>query len=236
MSNDPNQAEPAPVALRSAIDALVVARRRRAQLARSAGALAAPLFFVAAFAQATARDGFDIRDHTLSLLSNGRFGWIQVLNFALTGALFAVAALAMRDAYPAIRSMRTTAGLLLTFAIGLIAAGLLRPDPGYGFPPGTPKGAPESMSWHGGLHLLVGGVSFLALSAACFTAARYLTRTGQRSQAICSRLVGGGFIIGFAALGADTDATNVAFIITAVLAFGWASMLTARQPEASTHR
>jgi len=37
--------------------------------------------------QMLVRDGFDIRRHALSLLTNGDLGWIQILNFVLTGLL-----------------------------------------------------------------------------------------------------------------------------------------------------
>jgi hypothetical protein len=38
-------------------------------------------------AQVVTRDGFDVRRHALSHLSNGTLGWIQIGNFLLSGAL-----------------------------------------------------------------------------------------------------------------------------------------------------
>jgi hypothetical protein len=46
------------------------------------GAVAGPLFIMVGLGQALLRDGFDLGHNTLSLLSNGAFGWVQVLNFS----------------------------------------------------------------------------------------------------------------------------------------------------------
>jgi hypothetical protein len=48
------------------------------------GAVAGPLFIMVGLGQALLRDGFDLGHNTLSLLSNGNFGWVQVLNFSLS--------------------------------------------------------------------------------------------------------------------------------------------------------
>ena len=48
--------------------------------------------------QMLVRDGFDIRRHALSLLTNGDLGWIQILNFVLPGLLVIAGAFGMRRA------------------------------------------------------------------------------------------------------------------------------------------
>jgi Protein of unknown function (DUF998) len=50
-----------------------------------AGGGAGPLFILVGLLQAFTRDGFDLRRHPLSLLSNGDLGWIQIANFIVTG-------------------------------------------------------------------------------------------------------------------------------------------------------
>jgi Protein of unknown function (DUF998) len=60
------------------------------------GAVAGPLFIIVGLLQAVTREGFDLRRHPLSLLSNGDLGWIQIANFVVTGLLFAAAAVGMR--------------------------------------------------------------------------------------------------------------------------------------------
>src|SRR6266511_22109 len=60
------------------------------------GVVAGPLFIVVGLLQAYTRDGFDLRRHPLSLLSNGDLGWIQITTFVVTGLLFAGTAVGMR--------------------------------------------------------------------------------------------------------------------------------------------
>ncbi len=62
------------------------ARSTRALLI--AGAVAGPLYILLVVAQAPTRDGFDIRRHPASVLSNGDQGGIQIGNFLATGLLF----------------------------------------------------------------------------------------------------------------------------------------------------
>ncbi|TNM56186.1 DUF998 domain-containing protein [Brevibacterium sediminis] len=50
------------------------------------GVVAGPFYLVFGLILALARDGFDLTRHSLSLLSLGEGGWLQILNFALTGA------------------------------------------------------------------------------------------------------------------------------------------------------
>ena len=52
-----------------------------------AGIIAGPVFAVTAAAQVLTRDGFDLRKHPLSLLSNGDYGWVQIANFIVSGAM-----------------------------------------------------------------------------------------------------------------------------------------------------
>lgn len=140
--------------------------------------------------QALTREGFDIRRHPLSLLSNGGLGWIQVTNFVVAGLMVTACAVGMR------RVLRPgpagTWGPLLVggYGLGLVASGIFRPDPADGFPPGTPPGLPEAVSLHGLLHFASGGVAFLALIAACFVFARRFGKLGERGWAVYSAMTG----------------------------------------------
>jgi Protein of unknown function (DUF998) len=100
------------------------------------GSVAGPLFIMVGLGQALLRDGFDLRHNTLSLLSNGAFGWVQVLNFSLSGALY------FGGAIGAGRALRQPGSggiwgprLLACFGLCMIGAGVFRPDPAFGFPP-----------------------------------------------------------------------------------------------------
>ncbi len=50
------------------------------------GVVAGPLYVGVSLVQALTREGFDLSRHQWSLLANGSAGWIQILNFGLTGA------------------------------------------------------------------------------------------------------------------------------------------------------
>ena len=47
------------------------------------GIAAGPLYILVGLGQILTREGFDMRRHPLSLLSNGELGWIQIANFLL---------------------------------------------------------------------------------------------------------------------------------------------------------
>ena len=51
------------------------------------GIVAGPFYVLLGLIQMAIRPGFDITRHSLSLLANGDLGWIQTLNFLVTGAL-----------------------------------------------------------------------------------------------------------------------------------------------------
>lgn len=114
-----------------------------------AGVIAGPLHVVVGFIQAFSRSGFELAKHPLSLLSLGNLGWVQITNFVVAGLLFIASAVGMR------RILRSGPGrawgpwLIGIFGAGLIAGGVFVADPAFGFPPGTPEGAPATLSWHG---------------------------------------------------------------------------------------
>jgi hypothetical protein len=162
------------------------------------GAVAAPIFIVTALSQAALRPGFDITRHAVSLLSNGGLGWIQIATFLTTGPLSIAGAVGMRRSLSGISGGRWAPALLAVFGAGLTGAGLFRADPAFGFPPGTPANATGFASWHGVLHSVCGGASFLALIAACFVLARAFATGGQRRSAIISCVVAVLFAAGLA--------------------------------------
>ena len=75
------------------------------------------------------------------------------------------------------------------YGLGLIGAGIFVADPALGFPPGTPADA-NTISWHGLLHFLTGGMGFLGLLAACFVFARRFAARNERGWAAYSVATG----------------------------------------------
>jgi hypothetical protein len=145
-----------------------------AQLTRvllACGVVAGPLYIVVGVIEMLIRPGFDLRRHSLSLLSNGDLGWIHIAMLVSTGLLTIAGALGMRRVLRSDRG-RTWGPLLVgVYGLGLIGAGFFVADPALGFPPGTPADA-TTISWHGLMHFVSGGVGFLGLIAACFVFAR----------------------------------------------------------------
>ena len=144
------------------------------------GITAGPLFIGASMIQALARQGFEPTHHVISLLLLGDSGWIQLVNFVVTGVLaIALAAGAWRGLHA---GRGGTWGPLLigAYAMFLIAAGIFAPDPAFGFPYGTPEGADATISGHAGLHSLAFFGLVLSVTAACFVLARRFRALGKR--------------------------------------------------------
>ena len=182
------------------------------------GAVAGPLYVVVALAQALTREGFDLTQHAWSLLSNGDLGWVQITNFVVTGALVLAGAAGLHRA----TGSTWTAILVGAFGASLIGAGIFRADPAPGFPAGTPE--VTSISWHGMLHFMLGGVGFLCLIAACFVLGARLTRAGRAGLAWFSRLAGVIFLAGFAGVASGSHGpTTLAFVAAVVIVFTWLS-------------
>jgi len=192
-------------------------------------AVAGPLYLVVGLAQAFTRPGFDITRHDLSVLANGDLGWIQVGNLVISGLLVLAGAAGVRRAVTAGRG-RTWGPLLLgLYGLGLVGAGFFTADPALGFPPGTPADA-HSVSWHGLLHFVCGGIGFLGLVAACFVFASRFAGMGQRRWAACSALTGAVFFAGFLgiAAGSGNGWTILGFWIAVVIAWAWITALALR--------
>ncbi|GAA5148922.1 hypothetical protein GCM10025768_11360 [Microbacterium pseudoresistens] len=181
------------------------------------GAVAGPFYLVFGVILALTRQGFDLSRHALSLLTLGEAGWLQTVNFILTGIMVIVAGWGLRRA---IDGRGRSAGTLVIVAGAAIAlAGIFRPDPAGGFPAGAASG----MSVGGVIHLALGAVEFIALGAAAIMLARCFAARGERSHAAWSRILGVVIVIAFLAGAAlSSGAVGIALLWIAVIAsFGW---------------
>jgi hypothetical protein len=184
------------------------------------GVIAGPLYVVVALTQALTRNGFDLSKHSWSLLSDGALGWIQITNFVLTGLMTIAAAVGLRRALRAGRASTWAPRLIGAYGACLVAAGVFRADPAQGFPIGTPEKTP--VSWHGMLHLAIGGAGFLCLIAACFILANRFARDDQRAMARFSRVTGVAFFAGFAGIASGSHGhATLAFVAAVVLVCAW---------------
>jgi hypothetical protein len=190
------------------------------------GVVAGPLFIVAALAQIPARPGFDPAHDAISLLSIGHLGWIQVVNFLITGALYIACATGMRRLVHTGPGRRWIPVLLYVCGAGIAGGGLFHPDPGDGFPPGTPANASVVSSWHGVLHQVCGMSAFLALIALCFVFGHRFARGGQRRLAAGSRIAGTLFAVALPASGAPGGALTLCAGVA--IAMFWTAFAVAR--------
>lgn len=191
------------------------------------GVIAGPLYVVVAAAQVLTRAGFDPTRHAISQLANGDLGWIQVVNFLVTGAMVVAGAVGVGRALGSGRLATWAMALLAMYGIGLIAAGILRADPSDGFPPGTPAGA-GLMSWHGTGHFITAGIGFACLVAAGFVVGAAFARKGSIGWAWFSRITAVAFACSFAALasGSGGSVAIVAFTAAVVLSWMWLSAIS----------
>src|SRR5215469_2094608 len=85
----------------------------------TAGVLAGPIFMLVAAIQEVTRPGFQPLRCQISHLAIGTSGWVQQINFFVTGALVLAFAFGLRQA---LRPQKLLPALLGFIGIGLIAA------------------------------------------------------------------------------------------------------------------
>jgi hypothetical protein len=194
------------------------------------GILAGPVYIVVGLLQVLFREGFDIRRHALSLMSNGTLGWIQVASFIASGLLVIAAAVGIRQRLHPGRAGTWGPILLGIYGLGLIGAGIFIADPMDGFPPGTPPGPPATMSWHGPLHFISGGIGFIGLVGATLVFARRFAGLKEWGWATFSLATGVLFLAGFGniASGARAAWINLAFTAVVILSWAWLSAVCAK--------
>lgn len=167
--------------------------------------IAAPVFFVAVFLIAGAmRPDYSALRHPVSSLSLEAWGWVQVVNFVITGTLLLAFAIGVRLAL--LRGGSSTWGpmLLRLVGFGFVGAGIFVNDPLNSYPPGTPL-VPTERTVHGRIHDLFGVLVFLGLPAACLVYAWLFARREKGRWAAYSALSGIAMLAAFALAAAGFD-------------------------------
>ena len=136
------------------------------------GILAGLFFAGGSFIQGATRPGFDLTRQPLSLLLLGDLGWIQFINFELSGLLSIAYGVGLRRTLRPGRAATWAPICLYAFGAGLIFAGIFKPDPSMGYPPGAPEGNPPTMSVSSALH----GVGFFVCLLSVIVGAAVLAR------------------------------------------------------------
>jgi Protein of unknown function (DUF998) len=154
-----------------------------ARQAMLAGAVAGPLFALVGLAQIPTRDGFDMTKHAFSFLLLGPHAWIQAVNFVTAGLLYLWASFGFRRTLIG-RSASWASRFAIGMGTGLILAGLFKPDPAFGYPPGTPGGAPVTLTTSGIIHGAAFLLSMTSWVALLFILWRWFRRHDQRRLGI----------------------------------------------------
>jgi hypothetical membrane protein len=192
-----------------------------------AGILAGPVFVLAFLIQGALRAGYDPMRHPVSSLSLGDPGWMQVLNFLVTGALLIIFATGLW-ATPV--RLRWIAVLVAVVGIGLIGAGTFPTDPIGAYPPGTPSVIPLTSA--GIAHNGFSALFFLGLPIACLIAAAIFLRQRRWGAMAYSLLTVPVFFIAFGMAGAGfrqypgwADFGGLMQRISLVTGFAWLGWL-----------
>jgi hypothetical membrane protein len=175
------------------------------------GAIGPLLFMIVFLIEGATRPDYNAWQTTISTLSWGAQGWIQIVNFSLFGLLMLCFAIGLRLV------LRTGPGslwgpiLLFIVGLGLITAGPFVTDPVLGYPPGLPSNGPTSL--HGMIHNNASLIVFIALPTACFVMGwRFARDPAWRGWAFYSMVTGVLILVFvawfFASVGAATHAPN----------------------------
>jgi hypothetical protein len=130
---------------------------------RLAAALLAA-FVAVVLAQDAMRSDVSAVEHWVSHLSLGPHGWVNIVALTLAG----LAILALRRPVRHQTGRPWPARWIAITGLGLVLAGVFVSDA----PPGTRY--PEVVTWHGILHDVGGGLTFLGLIATCLVTRRML--------------------------------------------------------------
>lgn len=186
------------------------------------GLIAGPFYLLVAVVHALLRPGFDFSKHSLSLLMLTDTGWLQRLNLILVGIMVIAAAIGFSRSLDG-RARRAVAILVGIYGVALIASGIAAPDPMAGFPPG----ADATVTISGLLHLVFGGLGFIALGIAAIVFSAWCRRSGNTTGSALSLIAGIVVIAGFVGGGALAQMTVGVVLLWVAVVVGFAWLLAA---------
>ena len=143
----------------SPVPGRVAAGARRVRRAAAAGMVGAVLFVSVFTVYGWLSPGYSWTGMFVSELSSGSYGWVQVLNFVLTGALFLAFGRGLAAHFSAGAASRAGPLLVQGIGISLIVSGPFVTDPSAMF---------AQTSAHGLVHGVFGAVFFTCAPLSCF--------------------------------------------------------------------
>jgi hypothetical protein len=173
------------------------------------GGVTGPILFVAVtLADGATRPGYDAMRQYVSLLTLGDGGWVETVNFIVSGILIAAFGVGLRRTTGS-RARRWMSALVVVAGLAFVWSGLFSTDPEQGYPAGAPPGLPPSQSLPATLHYLGSVVGFVSLAIACALSARRGIGSGVPASTgwavyslIGGAIVLGGWLAGFFIIGA----------------------------------
>lgn len=147
----------------------------------AAGVLAGPLFTGIYAAEDLTRPGFSPLRDQVSQLALGDSGWVQGVNFLVTGMLVLAGAAGLQRT---LRPDKLIPALVALAGAAFVTATFFPTNPGPGYPPGTsPRMTPQ-----GHVHDLAAAVFFISMSAAQIAYGRRCRRQGRLAFARYSNI------------------------------------------------
>jgi len=160
----------------SSVPGHVTARRWRVELAAVAGMIGAVLFVSVFSVYGWLYPGYSPTRMFVSELSLGNYGWVQILNFVLTGALVLAFGRGLAAHFTTGAASRAGPVLVQIIGVSLIASGPFTSDPSSMF---------DQASAHGVVHGIFGALVFTFAPLSCFVFYRRF-----RSDAVWRPLAG----------------------------------------------
>ncbi len=204
------------------------------------GVVAGPLFVSSFTLIGARRAGYNWQRHAVSSLAAGQGGWSQRANFALTGALYCIAAHGLAQSPRRTVGPRVVPALIFGVGVGLVGSGRFVTDPVAGFPPSSrdQDGAdrePLAPTRSGTLHNLCALPVFAGIPAAVLTCATSAARKGEYRWAWYSAgsaiAMTSAFVLFGAAFGGVPRLAGQGGVfqrISITAGFGWLSALSLR--------
>lgn len=203
------------------------------KLLLACGVIGPFLFTIVYLIEGAMRPGYNPWLQAVSALSLSEQGWMQIVNFIVSGLLILGFALGVR------RTLRVGKGatwgpiLLAVVGGGLIVAGIFVTDPAQGYPPGTPSGPAFLTSFHGAIHFFIGASAFFGvLPASCFVLSRrWVSDVQWKGWAAYSVVTGVLMVASFVAFGIAGALNGPAGLferITLSIGLAWIALLAIR--------
>jgi len=205
------------------------------------GVVAGPLFVSSFTVIGARRAGYDWRRHAVSSLAAGKGGWSQGANFALTGALYCIAAHGLARSPRRSGAPRVVPALIFGVGVGLVGSGLFVTDPVAGFPPpasdqdGADRALPVAATRSGKLHNVCAIPIFAGIPVAALISATSAARSAEYRWASYSAgsalSMMSAFVLFGAAFGGKPHLAGRGGVfqrISVTAGFGWLSALSLR--------